>query len=392
MFKNRIRLPFYIKNPQFPTEANRFRMANGTTKTLSVVIRKTYQLETDYMGEKLHQQLVIALNHDEVTIEGDKYIGDVVMDGEYVIEPVDFLDYPLGKGGATIQVTPFDATNDNCQSCDALTQLSLEDDEVGEIEEGGIGSVNAYTNDSICCFPITAEIVSFASGYLDSATIEEATGVVTLTAKDPVASVGNIVLATYRVTCPDGTYDEADIYGSIVGSEVECEQPTVFERSISVDGPPFEITVTWDNPAVPAADGYEWILYEASNPGVPIDSGTTAINAATFDVDAADTGYIFSVRSVCSEGVYSPYSNYEFTSPEGGGGGSDCGSYSVTANDGTIGTSLYSYTFMQCDGNLRTRYITNLQTRIECMLTQNVNEPVYFNTTGPVTYEYESVC
>ena len=104
MFKNRVRLPIYTRTAQFPTEANRFRLANGVKKTLSVVIRKTYELVTDYMNESMHQRLVIALNHDEVAIEGDKYIGNLTLDNAYEIEWPDFLDYPLGQGKTIIEV------------------------------------------------------------------------------------------------------------------------------------------------------------------------------------------------------------------------------------------------------------------------------------------------
>lgn len=389
-FHNRIRLPLYLKTPQFPAEANRFRLSNGVTKTLSVVIRKTEQLVTDYMGEKMHQRLVIALNHDVVSIEGSRYIGGVAVDGEYEIAWPDFLDYPLGAASVRLQATPFDVTNANCQTCEEASQLSLVDDEAGELAEGSVNPVNVYTNDTICCFPPEAEIVSFNAGYLDDATIVSATGVATLTVKNPVPSVGNIVLATYRVTCPDGSYDEADIYGSIAGSEPECEQPGGIEFVQGIT-PPFAIQAIWATPAVPPAGGYEWLLYEAADPSTAIDSGTTAINEANFTVGLPDTEYIFSVRSVCGEGIYSPYTNANFTTADTPT--EDCGSFEVSADDGTVGNNVYSYSFMQCDGNLRTRYMTNLTTRTECMLTDAFNNPVYFNTaTAYVTYNYTEPC
>ena len=36
-FKNRIRLPFYLRQPQFPHDLDQFRLADGTTKKLKVV-------------------------------------------------------------------------------------------------------------------------------------------------------------------------------------------------------------------------------------------------------------------------------------------------------------------------------------------------------------------
>src|SRR5688572_6045204 len=159
-FANRIRLPLFASTAQFPTEATRFRKANGATQTLSVVVRKTYNITTDYMGELMHQKLVIALNHDIVTIEGDRYIGGIAVDGEYAIEWPEFLDFPLGQAKVLVQATPFDATNSNCQTCDVLTQLNLVDDDIGPIDEDNTFALNVFLNDEICCFPVTAEVVS----------------------------------------------------------------------------------------------------------------------------------------------------------------------------------------------------------------------------------------
>jgi hypothetical protein len=185
-FKNRIRLPLYAKQPQFPAEATRFRLADGTTKTLSVFIRKIYQIETDYLTEQQHQRLVIALNHDDVKIEGERYIGGVAIDGDYRIDWVDFLDYPVAKGSVQVTVTPFDFTNSNCQTCEQASQLSLVDDDAGEVEEGTPKDVDVFANDNICCYPVTAEITWFDTGYFTSVTINADTGIVTLTTKDPL--------------------------------------------------------------------------------------------------------------------------------------------------------------------------------------------------------------
>lgn len=393
MFNNRVRLPLYLKTPQFPTEANRFRKSNGETQTLSVVIHKNYNLQTDYMNDNMHQRLVIALNHDNVTIEGDKYVGGVAMEGQYEISNVDWLDYPIRQASTTIQVTPFDMTNSNCQTCEEATQLSLVDDDFGALAESQVFEQGVYGNDSICCFPVTAEIVSFASGYLDSATIDEATGIVTLTVKNPVATVGSIVLATYRVTCPDGSYDEADIYGSITGSEPECEQPSEFDLPVySLPPSPYDVTIAWGSPAAPPASGYEWILYNAADLGTPLDSGTTAINQIDLTGVAGGTDYIISIRSVCSEGVYSPYTNFAFTTPASGI--EDCGRFMISANDGTEMPTYYDYTYMDCEGVIRNKLILNLNSIILCLLMDEFNIPIYFETPNPdvVTYSYIEPC
>lgn len=389
-FRNRVRLPLYLKDAQFPTEANRFRLSNGASKTLFVTIRKQYTAQTDYLSDGLHQKLVIALNHDTVNIEGDRYIGGVSVDGEYEIAAVDFLDYPLRQATVKLQVTPFDFTNDNCQTCEQASQLSLVDDDAGEIAEGEAKEVDVFANDNICCFPVTAEIVSFASGYLDSATIDAATGIATLTAKDPASTVGNIVLATYRVTCPDGGYDEADIYGSIAGSEPECEQPGGVNVDLISTGPPFDYTIVWSTPVADPALGYEWQLFEMQTPGTPVQTGTSAIKSVTVTGLAAGTDYGFYVRSVCSEGVYSPYTELLFTTA--GSGRSNCGSFTVSVDDGTPDDLVHLYSFMDCGGNIVTHGVANLMSKTECMLTDEDNVPIYFEGDGFVNYLYVEPC
>jgi len=390
MFKNRVRLPFYLKAPQFPIEANRFRLANGDTKTLAVTIRKVYNLQSDYMSDDQHQKLVIALNHDEVNIEGEKYFGGASLDSDYEITRPDFLDYPLGQVLTKVQVTPFDVTNTNCQTCEQASQLSLEQDLISEtIEEGGQGVADTFDNDTICCYPPVAEITWFDTNYLSSATIISGTGVATLTAKNPVATVGIIKLATYRVTCPDGSYDEADIFGSISGS-ITCEQPSTF-AAVDLSGWPSDVTVTWTNPVIPPANGYEWILYEMQTPGTPVASGTVMSNSITFQAPAPGTDYGLYIRSFCSAGVYSPYSEFLFLTPADSG--NDCGNFDIFCDDGTPIDSIYHFSYMDCNGNIQNGAITNLQNIERCLLMDIYNNPVYFaSIDNVITYNYIGIC
>lgn len=387
-FSNRIRLPLYAKTPQFPTEANRFRLSNGESKTLSVTIRKNYNLVTDYMNQTMHQRLVIALNHDTVSIEGDRYVGGVTVDGEYEIAWPDFLDYPLGQAAVKIQVTPFNYTNDNCQTCEQASQLALVDDDAGVIDEGAAGTINVFANDSICCFPIEAEITYYNTAYLDSATID-ANGNVTLTVKNPVASVGSIVMATYRVTCPDGSYDEADVYASITGSEPACEQPSDFEPVVFGTSP-ISADIEWNSPAPPAL-GYEWQLFEMQTPGTPVQTGTSADNTVTVSGLEPGTDYGFYVRSICAEGEFSPYTEFLFLTPSSGS--EDCGLFNVCANDGSMLLVFYAYSYMDCNGVIQNKTVLNLSCNGECMLMDEFNVPVYFEAADPaVTILYDSPC
>src|SRR5687768_3265995 len=96
-FRNRVRLPIKLHKPQFVEESDKYRKANGASVVLSVVIRKIYEGQTDSLPEKLHERLKIALRHDTVIIEGDKYAGAIVQDGSYDIEWIDFLSKPIAQ-------------------------------------------------------------------------------------------------------------------------------------------------------------------------------------------------------------------------------------------------------------------------------------------------------
>lgn len=381
-FKNRIRLPLYTKAPQFPAEANRFRLANGESKTLSVVIRKTYNLVTDYLPERMHQRLTIALNHDEVNIEGDRYVGGVSVDGEYKIEWLDFLDYPLAQAEVQIQVTPFAATNDNCQTCEEASQLETVDDVIpGDISEGAIVNASLYDNDTICCFPFTAEIVWFNPDFVDSVVLTEATGNVLITMKDPAPLQEAVSLITYRVTCPNGVYDEADVIGTVLGTIPGCEVPADLEY-VNVD----EGTdvVTWTG-----AGDFEWELYTCDNLGTPVQTGAGAINSKTFNDLAPGQCYRFPIRKDCGGGSFSAWTNIEFTVPVPD---ANCGEFEFTANDGTTDRNIYQASYMNCNGTISNNTIPNLSTRNGCLMVDSNNDPIYFEGDPEITYIYIGPC
>lgn len=383
--KNRIRLPFYVKHPQFPAEATRFRLANGETKTLSVTVRKTYEVETDYLTERMHERFVIALNHDEVTIEGNRYVGNVAVDGDYQIEYPDFLDYPLGKANVKLQVTPFDVTNDNCQTCEEATQLSLEDDTFPDpLTEGTSNEIDVFANDSICCSPVTAGITSFNTGFVDSASIDSSTGIATIVLKDPAPSGVNVLLATYRVTCPDGVYDEANIYGTVTGSIETCEPPSdMVVDSTGID----TADISWDaSPSAP--DDYGYQLFECDEPGVIVQQGTTPTNSVSLESLTPGTCYNLVIWSMCDEDNISDTVTLQFSTDQDLPG---CGKFLLTNNlypDEPTGIASY----MDCGGTIRQVVVKT--TRIICMMMGIDLQPTYFvvDDGANITYEYQEPC
>jgi hypothetical protein len=213
MFKNRIRLPIFFAQPQFPMERDIFRLADGSSKVQSIIIRNTYEGKTDHFPEDWHRKLVIAMAHDTVTVEGERLLSDVVLYGDYGIEWQEFLNNPIAQANFKVQVTPFDATNSNCQTCDEMSQISLVDDYTDEVWDEGTTHdfPDVLTdNDSICCSPYTVSLLYFNPLFFTDVSISAA-GVLTATVINPAPVVNDVLIATYRVTCADGSYDYADV-------------------------------------------------------------------------------------------------------------------------------------------------------------------------------------
>lgn len=388
MFKNRIRLPIELKRPQFPEERTSFRKANGVTQTLSVIIRKTYEGATDFLPEKWHERLKIALGHDDVRIEGDKYLGSIAQDGEYEINWPDFLDYPTAPARFKVEVTPFDASNSNCQTCEEATQLTLENDTFPEpLEEDTDYEISTATNDTICCYPAVFSLVSYNSDYLDSASIDATTGVLSIHTGTGLVSANGMLLATYRVTCPNGGYDEASVYGNIAGSEEGCLAPTGLSvSSVSTTN----IGFTWTAPTVGTLT-YYWELYEGTEPvGAPVQSGTTSDEPPLFLVDLTEnTDYYFQIRQVCEDGNSNYVGVQGATSVES----ENCGQYSLAFNDGTgIPSNFAQVSFTNCSGSRENKVIFNNSSTLVCALQTSPGSPFWITAVSGVTVNYIGEC
>lgn len=396
-FKNKIRLPIKITRPQFPEERSVFRKANGETKTLSVVVRKNYEGETDWMPEKWHERLKIALAHDEVNIEGDKYIGGVSQEGEYDIQWQTFLDYPTAKASFKVSVTPFAATNSNCQTCEEATQLTLADDYFNDayaypltLEEEQEYESNVADNDTICCYPAVFSITSYNAEYLQSATIDQ-TGLLTIVMNDNLTTAEGVNLVTYRVTCPNGGYDEADVFGDIEGSIEGCAAPT--DLFMDITGTT-TATITWTAASPVPANGYTWELYEADNPGAYFQNGNTTGTSANLTSLTSGTEYVFYVWSDCGGTTSVQQSLIFFTAIESG----TCGEYTISFADpeGNAGNSAF-VTYLDCNSDYKSFKIFHLQSRVICAMQNSPGDPVsitWDTETGSdgVTINYESLC
>jgi hypothetical protein len=291
----------------------------------------------------------------------------------------------LGKATARLQVTPFNVTNDNCMTCEEAGQLDLHDDTFPDpLAEGAEEEIEVYNNDSICCSPVTASIVTFNTTYLDSATIDQATGILTVVVKDPAPSGTDVLLATYRVACPDGSYDEANVYGTISGTVPSCEPASnVHATSTEID----TATVEWD-PSPSTPDAYGWQLFKCDDLGTIVQQGTTPTSAVILSGLTAATCYRLVVWPICESDVTGETTYGQFATDEDL---PNCGKFLLNnVEHPDPPASIVSY--MDCGGQIQ--QIVVKTTREVCMMTDHFNIPVYFvvEEGGEVTHIYQEPC
>lgn len=381
-FLNRYRLPIKIDKPQYVDEREVFRKANGSTVVLSNVVRKRYILTTDYLPEKLHERIKIALAHDTVNIEGDKYLGGIIQEGGYEINWPDFLSYPLGTGQVTVEVTPFNASNTNCGTCAEYAQVVTEDDNIGTVGEDETVIVPILYNDSICCSPFEISLVTFNNTYVDSVNIVGNT--LEIHTKTGIPTQNSVILATYRVTCENGMFDEADVIADVEGSIEQCLSPRNM-TVILITGT--EATVRWLQPAPPPACDFVWNLYLASDLGTPVQSGTKPatlflIVLLSLTGLTPSTNYVIQVASDCCDGNLSPFVSTPFTTnpPEES---EICGSYQVEFIDGCgTGGSSVDFQYLNCLDTYIDITIFHDNHPTICMKQTSPGNPIYYNVIG----------
>lgn len=384
-FKNRIRLPFYLTRPQFTTESNVFRLANGARKTASTIIIKTFEGETDNLPKEIHERLIIALKHDDVTVEGVYLTTGVSIEGDYEIDWNKFLDFPLAKAAFKVQVTPYNYSNDNCQTCEEVSQVVCEDDDIGTIDEDETVSVPVLENDSICCSPVVISLVTYNTTYLDSCIISG--NDIIIHAKPLLSDANSIVLVTYRAQCPNGSYDEANIIGNINGTDPTpvCLAPT---DPIWV-GSPDDTTAefSWDAPSPAPACGYHWEVRTAL--GSVLASGDVAgTNVTVTGLPSNTSNLRFFVRSNCCS-LDSNYAGPVIFSLPPPSGTETCGMYELSNTDPA---NYHIGNYADCNGDQQFVNIAPFAQQVICALQSSAGNPVDLSVDFEISINYLGLC
>jgi|GEM_PF-3237590 len=390
-YRNRIRLPLTIDRPQYKEVRDVYRRADGKSIVQSVVISKILQGATDWWPGTWHEAFKIALASDQTTIETSEYFGDVVQNGDYQINWQDRFNRRTAPAEFKVEVSPFDATNSNCQTCEEVTQLSLTDDDWSQttpytrtpLNEGSTTVRDVTTNDDICCYPVAFSIIYYNADIVQSAVISSL-GVVTMVLKTPLADANGLKLATYRATCPNGGYDEADIYADIDGSIPACLAPTdPAINTISGDG----ARAVWNEPSIPPALGYHWQLFRQDSPGAPfLEGDALGLTVLFTSVLSSGTAYIFYVQSKCDPDTVSNYVSVNFTTliPSGGPGGptTSCGRYSVFYANPEFPYMNSHVQYTNCSGFAQSDVLINGVQRYICVLENSPGSPVSIVVEG----------
>jgi hypothetical protein len=114
---NYIRLPLYLKEPIISSDKNVYVRSDGTRKLLSARLAKKYKAIVDHVPEETHQNIVVALNHDEVTLLPDNFSNGIRcrFEDEYNNNfPEIMQNVSIWSADFTIFETPFNNFNSNC--------------------------------------------------------------------------------------------------------------------------------------------------------------------------------------------------------------------------------------------------------------------------------------
>lgn len=114
--KNQVRLPFYLRRPQFQVTENIFRRSDGVKQRTSTVIEKDWLGTVGYLSAEQHEKLLIALKHDITVIENSVsgVNSRMTQEGEYTPGYPDEINSPLVPAEFRISDYSHNYVNNNC--------------------------------------------------------------------------------------------------------------------------------------------------------------------------------------------------------------------------------------------------------------------------------------
>jgi hypothetical protein len=115
---NYIRLPLYFKEPNISSDKTVYVRPDGSRQLLSARLAKRYKGYVDEVPEEVHQNLVIALNHDGIYFTPENFTTQIQarFEDEYNNNyPEIMQNVNIWSSDFTIFETPFNNFNSNCE-------------------------------------------------------------------------------------------------------------------------------------------------------------------------------------------------------------------------------------------------------------------------------------
>lgn len=237
-------------------------------------------------------------------------------------------------------------------------------------------------NDAICCSPFEISIVLFNTLFLEYCNVVGNTLV--MKTKTGVPDLAGVTLATYRVTCENGMFDEADVTADVNGTVPTCPPP----RAVAMGSiTSMTADVTWLGSI--GISSYNWVLYLASDLGTPVQSGNIGSSPLSLTGLTPSTEYVVTIQSVCDDDTVSTIRSVEFTTlpPEEA---DICGKYQLTFIDGCGYTANYlDVQYLDCNDTYQSISLFHVGPLVVCMKQTSPGAPVYIevisygNNNGP---------
>jgi hypothetical protein len=146
-FKNQIRLPLYLTRPQFPSDKDEYRRSDLTYQNLSEVIRKEFQLKTDYLSDYTHEKIKIALSSDflKITNENARVADEFISQANYSIDWNEDIELKQAQATATLVLSEALAyRNSNCETVDSNACPNVEIIDQDDVVIAVVGSGDEY--------------------------------------------------------------------------------------------------------------------------------------------------------------------------------------------------------------------------------------------------------
>jgi hypothetical protein len=115
---NRIRLPFYLRSMQMPSEERSYTKSNGEKVKLFERIEEEYELVTDWMKKEHHRSMKVMLGHDTLNITNSN-VG-IVSNNDFICREgyeIQWQDPDMITATATTKVVRADALTLNNHNC-----------------------------------------------------------------------------------------------------------------------------------------------------------------------------------------------------------------------------------------------------------------------------------